>query len=96
MAENDDQIGFNPTRDYVIPGRLLKQLFETTQPQPQVTALDMFFDTLTEMGVPYHWEPQSCEEYNFTHVWFSVPGGWELVFMFDSQNGSFIEMHLEG
>lgn len=96
MTKHEDQIAFLHNRDYVIPGRLIKQLVEAARAEPKPRALDTFLDALEVMGIEHRWEESICGGSGTAQVWFGPQGAWELVFEFDNVTGDFTGMYLEG
>jgi hypothetical protein len=92
---NDDTIPFDPTRDYIIPARLVKQLVDAAKPNPGPTDFQRMLDMLVAFGISYGCDNPSCGDSRVTQIWFSPPGGWELVFEFDAKTGAHLGFTLE-
>lgn len=96
MTEQNDTIGFLPDRSYVIPGRLVKQLVEAAEPAPEPRHIDLLLAFLDATKTQYSWEEHSCGDSSISQVWFTLPGGWELVYEFDAETGKQVGRTLEG
>lgn len=95
MTEPKDTIAFLPDTSYVIPARLVKQLVEAAEPQPEPSAVEHLLNFLRAAGIEHGNETTSCGNPDVSQVWFSVHNGWEIVFEFDAETGDFKWMGLD-
>lgn len=91
----NDKIPVFINNEYIIPGRVVKQLISALQDSPQPTDLELLLKFLDASGIEYDWEEYTCGNPDITQVWFHPPHGWELVFTFDRETGKYREMYLE-
>lgn len=81
--------------EYIIPGRVIKQLIDAVTTPKQPTDLELLLKFLDASGIEYDWEEYTCGNPDITQVWFHPPHGWELVFEFDRETGKYRDMYLE-
>lgn len=91
----NDGIPIDVTRDYVIPGRAIRNLMQAMGGTPQPTDMELLMKFLDATGIDYDYEDYSCGDSSMSQVWFHPPHGWELVFTFDRETGKYREMYLE-
>lgn len=94
MTENDQVIALLSGNDYVIPGRLIKQLVNAAvdqdkPPNARNSLLTAFKDMGMRIGDDYDWD-NCCGDTSIDQVWVYLPEGWELVFEFNAETGAYL------
>jgi hypothetical protein len=94
MDENDQVLAQLSGNDYVIPGRLIKQLVNAARkqdepPNARNSLLKAFKDMGMRIADDYDWD-NCCGDTSIDQVWICLPEGWELVFEFNAETGAYL------